>query len=239
MMAEPQAAARLRHGSLLFDAMSTHTPSVEDLRRRGVALGVRLDVDPTDWEATVEALIERHEEPLRRYHGTAHVAAVLRSLDELAATDEATELAAWFHDAIYDPTASDNEARSAELFTATAQQLGIDGNVASEAHTMIVATAGHQLPERSTPRTGAFLDADLSILGAPAATYDRYAEAIRFEYQHLSDEAFFTGRLGVLSMFADRPDLFFTDRGRSLWDTTARANLAREIDRIEELIKDR
>lgn len=36
----------------------------------------------------------------------------------------------------------------------------------------------------------AFLDADLSILAAPRERYLQYSQAIRIEYQHLSDEQF-------------------------------------------------
>lgn len=36
----------------------------------------------------------------------------------------------------------------------------------------------------------AFLDADLSILAAPRERYLQYSQAIRLEYQHLSDEQF-------------------------------------------------
>ncbi|TJX20276.1 MAG: hypothetical protein E5W21_34370, partial [Mesorhizobium sp.] len=52
----------------------------------------------------------------RRYHGLAHIEAML----ELAADyrrllhdPEAVEAAIWFHDAIYDSRAKDNEAQSA------------------------------------------------------------------------------------------------------------------------------
>ena len=59
----------------------------------------------------LDSLLGRYREPQRRYHGTAHVLRVLRSVEEiLAATPDAVvpdpavvRLAAWYHDAIYDP----------------------------------------------------------------------------------------------------------------------------------------
>lgn len=58
----------------------------------------------------------------RAYHNWTHVAAMLdglnsvRTLEEFAEADfEAVELAIWFHDAIYDARAKDNEERSARL----------------------------------------------------------------------------------------------------------------------------
>lgn len=66
----------------------------------------------------MDALVARYREPHRRYHGVAHLAAVLRTLDELLAPEPASpavRFAAWFHDAVYDPTApaGANEAASA------------------------------------------------------------------------------------------------------------------------------
>ena len=61
------------------------------------------------------ALLGRWAEPHRGYHDLAHLSEVLERVDLLA--DEAGDadlvrLAAWFHDAVYDPTAADNEDRS-------------------------------------------------------------------------------------------------------------------------------
>ena len=65
-------------------------------------------------------LAAAYAEPHRAYHTAAHIAEVLRWYDWVA--DEAgwhepaaVYLAAVFHDAVYDPLAKDNEARSAAL----------------------------------------------------------------------------------------------------------------------------
>ena len=66
----------------------------------------------TEWAAVVAAWSEPH----RRYHDLAHLAAVLGLVDALspAADDaDAVRLAAWYHDVVYDPSSSENEARSA------------------------------------------------------------------------------------------------------------------------------
>ena len=60
-----------------------------------------------DVRAAGSALLDRYAEPHRRYHSTAHLAEVLDRIDELrgsAAFPDLVRLAAWFHDAIYDPT---------------------------------------------------------------------------------------------------------------------------------------
>ena len=75
-----------------------------------------------------EALLARWSEPHRSYHALSHLAAVLRRLDRLAAAgttvDDAVELAAWWHDAVYDVRRADNEARSAELASGVMVSLG-------------------------------------------------------------------------------------------------------------------
>ena len=57
-------------------------------------------------------LLARYAEQHRHYHDQQHLAEVLQTIDELAeyADDADTvRLAAWFHDAIYDPQAGPGE----------------------------------------------------------------------------------------------------------------------------------
>ena len=66
----------------------------------------------TEWAAIVGAWSEPH----RRYHGLAHLAAVLglvRELGAAASDPDAVALAAWYHDVAYDPERDDNEQVSA------------------------------------------------------------------------------------------------------------------------------
>ncbi len=174
-------------------------------------------------------LVGRHREPQRHYHTVEHIEAVLRHLQTLEAATPATELAAFFHDAIYDPTATDNEAQSAVLATASLDALGIESALIEHSAAIIRATAGHVLPETPLPGMAAFLDADLAILGASIDAYQSYAIAIRREYGHMSDEEFRTGRARVLEHFAERDELYFTTAGRLRWDAPARENLSREL----------
>jgi len=138
-----------------------------------------------------------------------------------------TALAAWFHDAVYDPTDTGNEAASAELARDQLVPLGIDPAVVAEVERLIRLTAGHVI--EADDLAGALLaDADLSILGAPADLYDRYAEQIRLEYDHVPIGAYRVGRADILARFLDRIRLFQTRAGRERWEHTARANLERE-----------
>jgi len=182
------------------------------------------------WAALGEALRARHDEPLRAYHGLRHVLAVLETMDLLDSdrgAEPALRLAAFFHDAIYDPTASNNEERSAVLAADDLGRLGVPNGIISDTARLIRATDWHQTD--GTPSVSLFLDADLAILGTSPETYDRYATAIRSEYAHLADDVYRAGRAKVLQQFLDRPQLFFTEAGREQFEQQARLNLAREI----------
>ncbi len=195
-------------------------------------LSVELGCEPTTAEAIGVELVERHAEAQRHYHCAEHIEAVLRHLSALDAATPATELAAFFHDVIYDPTAPDNEEQSALLAVEHLTTLGLRTELIAEVAAIIRATAGHLLPGGASPAMAAFLDADLSILGADPEVYASYAVAIRREYAHMSDDDFRNGRAQVLRHFADRDELYFTPAGQARWEAAARQNLRAELDQI-------
>lgn len=176
-------------------------------------------------------LLARWAEPHRRYHGLAHLTAVLARIDELAAyaTDvEVVRLAAWFHDAVYDPTASDNEERSAVLAVTVLGGLRVDSASVAEVARLVLLTAAHA--PGAEDRDGAVLcDADLAVLASAPPDYARYVAAVREEYAHLDDATFAAGRAAVLRSLLDRPSLFTTAHGRTSWEATARDNIVREL----------
>lgn len=180
-------------------------------------------------DALGESLLDRWSEPHRRYHNLDHLAAVLAVVDryaDLAVDADAVRLAAWFHDAVYDPTAWDNEERSAQL--AEAELAGRAAGRAAETGRLVRLTAGHTVGAGDA--NGALLtDADLAILAAAPADYDRYAKAVRAEYAHVPDDAFRAGRAAVLAALAALPELYRAVPERTEWDARARANLAREL----------
>jgi predicted metal-dependent HD superfamily phosphohydrolase len=171
----------------------------------------------------------------RAYHNWSHIDAMLRELDiargeaEFAdvAFDE-VELAIFFHDAVYDPLAKDNEACSADLFremssgSARMSTAGIARVCAK-----ILATAAHA-PSRD-PSTRLLLDLDLGILGSDAAGYARYAAAVRKEYAAVPDEAWQAGRPAVLRRFLQRERIYKTEYFFGRLEVRARANIEGEI----------
>ena len=185
-----------------------------------------------DFNAQLEIysdLNTRYTAPDRHYHNLEHIEACLRELDTARAAAlhaDAIEMAIWFHDAIYDSHRSDNEEQSAQLAIAACRCLGA-AHLCEEVAELIRAT-NHRAPP-TTPDAALLIDIDLSILGTPAAIFDRYELAIRAEYAWVSAADFRTGRAKVLRHFLDRPRLFTTDQFFARCEKPARENLARSL----------
>ena len=178
------------------------------------------------------ALEARYSEPHRRYHTRRHIEQCLALLDEVPdLMDSERRVLAWgiwWHDAIYDPKASDNEALSAELAKQNLRDLEASLHERDEVARLIRLTAGHAVEPED--RLGEILvSIDLAILGAPPAEYDAYAAAVRAEYGHVPDEAWRHGRAKVLQRFLDAPVIYPDPDLRGRFEAQARANLAREI----------
>ena len=177
------------------------------------------------------ALLGRWSEQHRGYHDLAHLDEVLRRIDLLESESDNADivrLAAWFHDAVYDPTAADNEARSAELATVALAGLGLEPALVEEVDRLVRLTATHEVA--TWDRNGTVLcDADLAVLAADPIRYESYVEGVRREYAHIDDVTFAQGRSVVLQRLLDRPQLFGTAYGRREWEAGARANAAAEL----------
>jgi predicted metal-dependent HD superfamily phosphohydrolase len=164
------------------------------------------------------------------YHDLLHLTEVLDRLDRLVEDGAAFDptsvaLAAWFHDAVYDGVADDEE-RSAQW----AERV-LPPAYAAEVARLVRMTAHHR-PADDDAAGGALSDADLAILAAPRERYDTYAAGVRADFAEVTDADFRAGRRAVLQDLAARPHLFHSARARELWETAARANLEREISEL-------
>ncbi|MGW5556378.1 HD domain-containing protein [Micromonospora sp. NPDC003944] len=206
---------------------------VDLLERWGAAArdaGARPDADTT---RAGEQLLARWREPHRHYHTLAHLTAVLDVVDkhaDLAGRADVVRLAAWFHDAVYDPRAvgDANERDSAALAETVLSGLGVPAATVAEVRRLVLLTAGHTVAP--VDRDGALLcDADLAVLAAPPAGYQGYAAAIRREYAHVPEPAFRAGRAAVLTGLLALPALFRSPPLASRWEEPARDNVRREL----------
>ena len=175
-------------------------------------------------------LVGRHRQAHRRYHGLRHVVWVLRHTRRLEAElvegrthsdgyDAAVVTAAGcFHDAVYDPRASDNEERSARLAETHLASLGWPSDRCAFVAQLVRATAGHLADPEGAGRAAPLeerilLDADLAVLGAEPAAYAAYVNGVRSEYAHLSAVEWASGRSLVVESLLARSSLYATATG--------------------------
>jgi predicted metal-dependent HD superfamily phosphohydrolase len=204
---------------------------LDRLRARWLDLVGAFGVSGAAAEGAFTDLAARHADPARSYHTLRHVADVLDTIDRLR--DQARDLAAvrfaaWFHDAVYDTHARDNEARSAALAVEVLRGLPVPAGTTAAAHNLILLTKTHRADPAD--RDGlVLLDADLAVLGAPPDQYAAYSRAIRQEYAWVPEEAYRSGRRQVLESFLRRERIYHLEAMHVAREAQARRNLAAEI----------
>lgn len=174
-----------------------------------------------------DALLTAYAESHRRYHTRQHLGECLAALDtvrHLARHPGEVAIALWFHDAVYDLQAHDNEQRSADRATAALQAAGVSAEAVDRVVALILATRHTGVP--ATPDEQLLVDIDLGILGAAPARFAEYERQIREEYAFVPEAIFRSARRGILQGFLARPALYGTAHFRDRLEARARANLA-------------
>ncbi|PIF78148.1 putative metal-dependent HD superfamily phosphohydrolase [Variovorax sp. 54] len=175
-------------------------------------------------------LQRRYSEPQRQYHTMQHLGECLAWFDQeqaLAERPGEVALALWFHDAIYDVHARDNEARSADWARQALQAAGVDAAATDRVHALVMATRHDAVPEGRDAEL--LIDIDLSILGAERARFDEYERQVHAEYGFVPEEIRLPRRRAILQRFLDRPAIYATPRLHALLEARARENLQRSI----------
>ena len=183
--------------------------------------------------ALLATLLARYAEPHRAYHTRRHLAECFAMLEPAAHLAEhlgEVELALWFHDAVYDTRAHDNEAQSARWAQESMHRAGLDPAAGTRVHALVMATSHDGDPEGADARL--LVDVDLSILGADEARFAEYDQQIRFEYGWVPDAAYREGRARVLRRFIERASIYRTPWFADRLEARARANLAHALGRL-------
>ncbi|MBD2768090.1 hypothetical protein IC235_09330 [Hymenobacter sp. BT664] len=202
-----------------------------DMAARWHSLTAPLLADTARREAVFQELIAAYEGPARHYHTLQHLDSLLTHLAAAPLHDAVVvQLAVWFHDMVYQSLRSDNEARSADRARAFLQETTLEPARQQRVAFLIERTADHTQPQPSDDNDLLwFLDADLSILGAPEEAYWEYARQVRREYHLVPDLLYRPGRRKVLAKMLATPALFRTLALHAALEVPARRNLAAEI----------
>lgn len=196
---------------------------------------INSDVTSAQAKTLCLAIATRYNETQRAYHSLRHIQQLFIQFDRITPhlyEPHLIALALYYHDVIYDPARSDNELKSAAYAVETLRHYLTDEHC-QYIYALIMMTATHQLDElvdhQKRSDAAYLLDMDLSILGAQWCEYERYAQAIRQEYAHVSMVDYRIGRITVLEKLLAHPQLYLTEYYHERLETQARENIAREI----------
>ena len=187
----------------------------------------------SEQEAAIEAA---YATPPRAYHHYGHVQDVMRHYDMVAAgpgwkQPAEVYLAVLYHDAIYQPGRTDNEARSAELAREHIARW-LPGVDAARVAALIELTARHGrvAAEEVDEDASLFLDCDMAILGAEPAVFDAYDRGIAAEYRgHVPGWLYKLNRRRFLKGLLARERIFLSEFFHARLDAQARRNLRRAV----------
>ena len=208
---------------------------LEALQQQWVRLVAGYGVSAADAYPPFDLLAAAYSSADRHYHNLDHLHEMFRVAGRLTlSTDDAgaVQLAIWFHDAVYDPRAKDNESRSADLCVDLLGPVGVPAAALEKVVRLIRATAHATADPPPDRDTGVLLDADLAILGGTPERYRRYAADIRREYAWVPDAEYRTGRAAVLERFLARPRIYWHELTFEEGEERARVNLRAELEEL-------
>ena len=198
-------------------------------RNRWLALWSRLGAQRNGTDV-FQQLAAAYAEPTRFYHTAAHIVDCLAQLEwsrDLAARPDEVEAALWFHDVVYVPGATDNEARSARMALSSLYAAAAPREVPERIAAMVLATTHADLP--SDPDTQLLCDIDLSVLGRERAGFDQFERQIRQEYAWVPEPTYRRARSEVLNGFLQRRSIYLTERFAQQYEHAARQNLEKVL----------
>mgnify|MGYP000190877884 CR=1 FL=1 len=182
---------------------------------------------------TYDALVKAYSESHRYYHDQSHINTVLAYFDrfcELAENKYEIEIALWFHDAIYKPFSSSNEADSADWACKFLSQNYAQIETQTTVHDLIMATFHSQVASGNDEML--IIDIDLAILGSTEDRYSRFRAEVRQEYKKVPDCIYKRKRRAVLKGFLDRDRIYSHDLFHNEFEERARVNLGKEFNQL-------
>ena len=187
-----------------------------------------------DGLAVYEELVSYYSEPHRVYHNLNHIAECLNEFDTARNSAQQplpVELAIWFHDAIYDTRAANNEEKSAELAQKRIADAKAGGKLCASVFALVMATKAHDSSLHADAPL--LVDIDLSILGKPEDRFWEYESQIRHEYDWVPEAIFAAKRAEILERFLGRERIYSTKQFVDRYEKQARANLQASIKKLK------
>ena len=184
-------------------------------------------------------LILAYSEPQRVYHTLTHIQScfiIFQDVVHLANNADALALAIWFHDAIYDIDANDNEQRSADWFLQETNGI-FDDSLRDLVFGHILATmhCGRDIKDHDSR---IMVDIDLFSFGKPWSEFLRDSEDVRAEKPTVPDEEFYPKQCGFQQFLLEQPRFFQSDYFFRHYEKQARQNLTRFMALIHQKLSE-
>jgi predicted metal-dependent HD superfamily phosphohydrolase len=182
---------------------------------------------------TYSKLQSHYAQKHRHYHNADHINATLKSLVQakhLATNYNALELALWFHDAIYNVFASNNELDSANWAADFLQLNNATDDLIENVHRLIMATLHNAVPSDNDEML--IVDIDLAILGCNKDLYKEFEKWVRKEYKLIPYFLYKKKRKEILQGFLARKRIFSHKYFFDMFEQSARKNLKYAIESL-------
>ncbi len=174
--------------------------------------------------------------PRRHYHNLGHIADCLDEFEgakNLAPHPDEVRLAIWFHDAIYETWAKDNEYQSGQLANFFITHLmGLPLVLGAKVLHLVIATKHNISPEKLGWDARILVDVDLSSLGASSEQFAVNCKNLRNEHHWVELESYCRETINTLEGFLKRDSIYCTPYFRNKYEVRARLNLETEIKRL-------
>lgn len=181
----------------------------------------------------MDQLMAAYAEPQRKYHTQQHLAECLTLFEQyahLAARPHEVAIALWFHDAVYDLRAADNEAESAAWAQAALAAAVVNQDAILRVRDLIMATCHDAVPDDRDQQL--LVDIDLAILGAEEGRFAEYEAQVREEYAWVPEPQFRQVRAGLLAQLLARPSIYNTLAFQERFEAQARQNLSDSVEAL-------
>ncbi len=186
-----------------------------------------------------EELQKRYSEPQRAYHTLQHLEecfAWFENVRSLAHYPGDIAFALFYHDAVYDPRAPDNEEQSANLAAHVLNEYVRGDSEPDRITSLILATKHDAVPQGTDAQL--LVDIDLSILGAAPSRFDEYELQVHQEYDWVAPDAFRAGRSRILRAFLERASIYSSPFFHERLEKHARTNIRRSLVKLGEAMND-
>ncbi len=184
---------------------------------------------------TYDCLMHSYTEKHRHYHDISHIKATLIHLDQVRALAQHApliELALWFHDVIYKPFSSTNEADSAQWARRFMEANQSPAPWIKEVEELIMITQHDGVPKSDDEKL--MVDIDLGILGSPQAIYQRYEKQVRKEYRWVPWFIYRKKRAELLRSFLARDQIYSHAYFQEQLTSQAQRNLEQAIQDLQK-----